>query len=180
MWTAGPVNALASEKKATDTSAAAALGAPDLTAAQARHVLEGFYAQMPRLYAPEYKVIFHELLEGHTPLLLHCTAGKDRSGLASALILASLDVPQATIDQDYQLTDRLLKPSRLPANTPFMKRMLSLPPQVQQAMTQADPAYLQAAFQSIDQNYGSLDKYLQSELGVGPRERQRLRTQLLE
>jgi protein-tyrosine phosphatase len=179
VWAAGPVNVLASGKETTDMSAAAKLSSPDMTAAAARAVLAEFYGKMPRLYAPEYKAIFHELLEGHTPLLLHCTGGKDRTGLGSALILASLDVPRATIDQDYELTDRLLIPSKIPATTPFMQRMTTMPPEVQQAMIRADPAYLDAAFKSIDEQYGSLGQYLQIELGVGPHERDRLRALLL-
>jgi protein-tyrosine phosphatase len=178
-WAAGPIHAFASTKQETDSSFAKALAAPDLDADKAHALLASFYSQMPRTYAPEYRAIFHELLEGHTPLLLHCTAGKDRTGLGSALILAALGVPRATIIRDYSLTDQLLKPARLPP-TPFMQRMMSLPPNVLQAMTRADPAYIEAAFNSIQKDYGSTDKYLDAELDVGPAARDRLKALLLE
>jgi protein-tyrosine phosphatase len=107
---------------------------------------------------------------------LHCTAGKDRSGVASALILTALGVPRATIVQDYELTDQLLKPSSEPPKTEFMRRFQSLPADVRHAMMSADPGYIAAAFQSIESQYGSVDKYLSTELGLGPDQIKRLQS----
>jgi protein-tyrosine phosphatase len=147
---------------------------------KARAVLIDFYAQMPSVYAPEYRVIVHELLEGHAPLLLHCTAGKDRSGVASALILAALGVPRATILRDYELTNQLLKPPADPPKTEFMRRFQSMPADVRNAMMSADPAYIGASFQSIDVHYGSLEKYFASQLRIGPKDIERLRSLYLQ
>jgi protein-tyrosine phosphatase len=176
-WAAGPVLALHSDKAQTGQSSLSQLG-PDADAAKARAVITVFYTHAPADYAPEYKAIFHELLEGHAPLLLHCTGGKDRTGVGSALILSALGVPRAVIVEDFALTNRLLRPSKLP-NTPFMKAMSAMPPEALAAMTRADPSYLQATFDAIDAQYGSLDAYL-AALGVGPAQKARLRALYLE
>jgi protein-tyrosine phosphatase len=179
-WDAGPVQSFASSKSESITGAMGPLSAPDVDAARARAALVDFYGQMPILYAPEYRVIFRELAAGHEPLLLHCTAGKDRTGLGSALILSALGVPRATVVQDFQLTNQLLKPSMSPPKTEFMRRFQQFPPDVKQAMMSADPAYIEAAFGAIESRYGSVNKYFSSELGVGPEQIKRLRTLYLE
>jgi protein-tyrosine phosphatase len=179
-WAAGPVRALVSVKSDEVSAAMSPLSDPNIDANRARAALADFYAQMPKLYAPEYRVIVHELLENRAPLLLHCTAGKDRSGVASALILSALGVPRATIVQDYELTDQLLRPSSVPPKTEFMRRFQSLPADVQHAMMSADPAYMAAAFRSIETHYGSVQTYFSTELGVGPEQIERLKSLYLE
>ncbi len=179
-WDAGSVRVFASAKSSTVSSTMATLSDPNLNAASARAALAEFYGQMPGLYASEYRAIFHELLAGDAPLLLHCTAGKDRSGLASALILSALGVPRTIIVQDYELTDQLLKaPSGAP-QTEFMKRFLRLAPDVQHAMMSADPKYLEAAYAAIESQYGSLDHYFAKALDIGPAQIKRLRALYLE
>jgi protein-tyrosine phosphatase len=180
LWGAGAVNAFVSAKTGVISGALSPLSDPTIDAGRARAALGDFYAQMPDLYAPEFRVIIHELLEGHAPLLLHCTAGKDRSGVASALVLAALGVPRETIVQDYALTDQLLKPSTEPPKTEFMRRFQALPSDVQHAMMSADPAYIAAAFRSMETRYGSVKGYLSTELGIGPAEISRLRALYLQ
>jgi protein-tyrosine phosphatase len=180
VWDAGPVSAFVSAKTEAVSGTLSSLSDPKFDAARARAALADFYARMPSLYAPEYRAIVHELLDGHAPLLLHCTAGKDRSGVASALILAALGVPRATIVHDYELTDQLLKPSAEPPKTEFMRRFQTLPADVQRAMMSADPTYIGAAFQSIDVHYGSLQEYFSTELSLGPGEIKRLQSLYLQ
>ena len=180
LWGAGAVNALDSAKTGVISGALSPLSDPTIDAGRARAALGDFYAQMPDLYAPEFRVIIHELLEGHAPLLLHCTAGKDRSGVASALILAALGVSRETIVQDYVLTDQLLKPSAEPPKTEFMRRFQTLPSDVQHAIMSADPAYIGAAFRSMETRYGSVEGYFSTQLGLGPAEISRLRSLYLQ
>jgi len=179
-WSAASANTYVSAKSGAISSAMSPLSDPQIDAVRAHAALAEFYAQMPSLYAPEYRAIVRELLQDHAPLLLHCTAGKDRSGVASALILAALGVPRAAIIQDYALTDQLLKPATEPPKTEFMRRFQALPADVQHAVMSADPAYISAAFQSIDAHYGSLDEYFSTELSIGPAEIKRLRSLYLQ
>ncbi|KAF8859968.1 hypothetical protein BDZ45DRAFT_801212 [Acephala macrosclerotiorum] len=60
-----------------------------------------------------YKAVFERLRDGDARILFHCTAGKDRTGVLSALILALLDTPSETIAQDYALTRIGVEPFRM-------------------------------------------------------------------
>jgi protein-tyrosine phosphatase len=175
-WAAGPVQTFVSPKPGSPMSSLTGR----LTPAQARAAMLGFYRQMPTAYAPEFKVIFQQLLDDRAPLLFHCTAGKDRSGLAAALILTALGVPRADVLFDYALTDRYLDRAdlqRAGPNTAFLTR---LSPDVAHVFLAADPAYLEASFQAIEQKYGSIDGYLTNILLIGPVERAKLKSLYLE
>ncbi len=180
VWAAGPVQTLASSKPGSPLAGLAPKRGEPLTPAVARAVMMGFYRQMPTAYAPEFKAIFQQLLDDQAPLLLHCTAGKDRSGLASALILTALGVPRAQVVADYELTNRhldLADLQRAGVNSAFLAR---LPPDVAQVFLAADPAYLEASFQSIEQHYGSIDAYLVQVLSIGPVQKAKLRSLYLQ
>jgi len=135
---------------------------------------------MPDQYAPEFSAIFQQLLAGHTPLLIHCEAGKDRSGLAAALILTALGVPRAQVMRDYELSNRYVTVTELEQNPADRALLTHLPPATASVLAGVDPAYLNAAFQSIDQQYGSVDAYLDKALAVGPAQQAQLRSMLLE
>jgi len=179
-WAAGPVQTLVSSKPVSPLAGLSSAGGPPLTPAYARTVMLAFYRQMPKAYAPEFSAIFQQLLEDHAPLLLHCTAGKDRSGLASALILTALGVPRAQVLSDYALSNRYLDLAdlqRAGVNSAFLIR---LPPDVAKVFLAADPAYLEAALQAIDHQYGSIDAYLEDVLSVGPAQKATLRSLYLK
>ena len=56
-----------------------------------------------------YRILFREILEGNTPILVHCSQGKDRTGIAAILILLALGVPEKHILEDYLLTNEYRK-----------------------------------------------------------------------
>jgi protein-tyrosine phosphatase len=85
------------------------------TADGARRGMKAFYADIPDEYRVEYSSLFRRIASGHLPLLVHCTAGKDRTGVAVAVLLLSLGVPQEKIEEDYQLTNNLLPAPAAPA-----------------------------------------------------------------
>lgn len=110
-----------------------------------------------------YRTLFAHLLEDRAPLVIHCTAGKDRTGFACALILHALGVPTEVIAEDYMLTNQFYK--RDPAHS------TDLPDEVKQVLGTVRAAFLNAAFEAIDAEYGSLDDYFRDGLGLGPAER---------
>jgi len=69
------------------------------TARGARAAMITFYSSMPDDYKTEYSAMFHRLAAGEVPLLVHCTAGKDRTGVAIALLLASVGVPRSVMTE---------------------------------------------------------------------------------
>jgi protein-tyrosine phosphatase len=104
--------------------------------------------------------------------VIHCTAGKDRTGFACALILHALGVPDDVISEDYLLTNRFYQ--RDPSASS------DLPDPVRQAIGTVQTSFLAAAFEAIDADYGDLETYLDKGIGLGAAERAELKTRYLE
>lgn len=132
--------------------------------------------------AASYRQLFERLLQSKKRVLIHCAAGKDRTGVAAALLLSALGVDRATIMQDYLLTNHFL-----PLETE-LERMLSRFAQAGNApvaaalrpVLEARESYLAAAFATIDEHFGSTSTYLHEQLGMGPQELAQLRVWYLQ
>jgi protein-tyrosine phosphatase len=112
------------------------------------------------------------LLEQPTPQVFHCTAGKDRTGFAAALLLSALGVDRATIEHDYLLTNQLYKrDNRLEG---------SGHPHVMKVLWQVQPEFLHAAFDAVDAQHGGMQDYLHGAIGLSPQELAELQQMLLE
>ena len=110
---------------------------------------------------------FSHLLESDEPTVFHCTAGKDRTGLAAALLLHAVDAPADEVMQDYLLTnERLAMPD---------ESRHGLPQDVMEVLWRVQPDYLAAAYAEAEDRFGSLDDYLAEGLGLGEAQRQRLK-----
>jgi protein-tyrosine phosphatase len=119
-----------------------------------------------------YRTLFAHLLEDRAPLVIHCTAGKDRTGFACALILHTLGVPEDVISEDYLLTNRFYR--RDPNHS------TDLPDEVRQVLGSVQAAFLAAAFQALDSGYGDLDSSIRDGLGIGKAERAHLEARYLQ
>lgn len=114
------------------------------------------------------------------PALLHCAAGKDRAGTSVAIILLALGVERSAIEADYLESNarhRRYKVVRGDGSTgtaidPEVRRLLS-------SLFEARVEYLRAAFDTIEERWGSVDRYLTEGLGLTPERRARLQEQLL-
>jgi protein-tyrosine phosphatase len=113
-----------------------------------------------------------------TPILVHCTAGKDRTGLAMALTLEAVGVERATILADYVLTSTF-RAYRLVEVGPTLARFGVRTSDVKSLFT-APPQALNMALQHLDKMYGSVAKYLTLPAGVDRETLMRLRDQLLD
>ncbi|PWI41587.1 tyrosine-protein phosphatase [Streptomyces sp. ICBB 8177] len=114
------------------------------------------------------------------PVLLHCAAGKDRAGTSMAIILLALGVRRDEIEADYLLSNDAHRRYRVqraahaePATTPEVMALLS-------PLFEARIEYLTAAFDTIEERWGSADRYLADGLGLSDERRERLRALLLE
>jgi protein-tyrosine phosphatase len=144
------------------------------TADGARRGMIEFYRQMPDAYRMEYAAMFERIAAGDLPILVHCTAGKDRTGVAIALLLTSVGVPRQTVIHDYQRTEDLLPaPKTGTAQSAAaggvaraQAALAQLPDDSRRALWRADPEYVQAALDSINREYGSIDGYLERGLGL--------------
>jgi protein-tyrosine phosphatase len=151
--------------------AIAAAGTP-LSTADAIDVLHDSYRNYVQHNTRHFRALFGHLLEDRAPLVIHCTAGKDRTGFACALILHTLGVPDDVISEDYLLTNRFYR--RDPAAS------TDLPDDVKQVLGSVQASFLAAAFEAIDADYGDLQNYLRDGLGLGAAERAQLKAQYLE
>lgn len=113
-------------------------------------------------------------------LLQHCTAGKDRTGVGSALVLLALGVPRETIMEDYLLTNEVMKDYN-------HERLSRLAEQVNESelrniegMLGVKETFLEAVFSSIERSYGSVEVYMAQEFGLGREERAVLQERCLE
>ena len=143
-----------------------------LSSADALDVMRDSYRNYVRQSTPSYRALFAHLIEDRAPLVVHCTAGKDRTGFACALILHALGVPDETIAEDYLLTNRFYR--RDPAASS------DLPEEVRQVLASVETSFLAAAFEAIGAEYGDLETYFSDGLGLGARERAKLEARYLE
>jgi len=162
--------------------------AGDLDAISPDLLLEG----MPAI-ATEFPEAWRTLLErladdASRPTNVHCTAGKDRAGWASALVLRALGVPEETVMEDYLLSNDLLAES----NEATVAQVRTIVAGVQGvpedevdmsnlvALLEVRPEYLQAAFDAVDAEYGDFETYLTEGLGLSEATLSALRDALLE
>ena len=86
-----------------------------------REHMRNVYNRMPFDAAAEFGAILRRFARGDLPALVHCTAGKDRTGFFSALLLTALGVPFETVREDFLLTNKYLVPEE---KIPEMARQL--------------------------------------------------------
>jgi len=109
--------------------------------------------------------------------LFHCTAGKDRTGWATAVLLTLLGVPQNTVMQDYLLSNTYYYDSA--AVQAELKAMPAAEATVYAPMLQVQASYLQAGLDQVTASYGSMDNYAVHGLGLSPQTIAKLRAKLL-
>lgn len=140
----------------------------------------GSYRKIIRHRTAEHSHVLHALAEDSVPVLMHCAAGKDRAGLSIAVTLLALGVEREAILADYlesAATHRRYKVHRsstsASAYSPEVMELLD-------PLFDARAEYLEAAFETIEENWGGVDTYLEQGLKVTPEIRERLRERLLD
>lgn len=128
-------------------------------------------------YTKEYRQIFDILLdEDSYPVVIHCSSGKGRTGVVSALVLAALGVNEDIIMEDYRLSNDYFN---IPSASKYAYR---LPARSQEAITtlfSAREDFLNAAKDEAERRYGDIDTYLKKGVGLSKEEIKRLRSILL-
>lgn len=156
----------------------------------------GLYIKFARLLAPSLRDLFRALVAGEVPLIVHCTAGQDRTGLAICLLLWALEVDRAAIHADYLLSTDLRIPrhemdhAALPelADRNVVARFYTdlirqrgpdvfVPRRLVDAEGQP---LVEAALGAIAREWGSVEGFMAAQLGVGDAELRALRGHLLE
>lgn len=146
----------------------------------AKYMIET-YVGFATQFTPAFQRFFRELASGDgRPILFHCTAGKDRTGYAAAILLRILGVPHKTVMEDYLLTNNYffagykwnLVLARLMKGRQFAEAI--------KGFMMADHRYLLAAFAAIDREHGSFENYLRNGLGLSAAEIEYFKASYLE
>jgi protein-tyrosine phosphatase len=114
-----------------------------------------------------YQPMFAVLLNNHkdSAVLYHCTAGKDRTGIATALILYALGVDEKTIMADY-LASNFYRASDMNRMKKLLIESYHMNESVVEDVMGVKEKYLQGTFDAINSKYGSIDKFLKTEMGL--------------
>ena len=161
--------------------------------ATAKTATMDIYRERPTSLAEQYREIFRALLRHDGAVAYHCSAGQDRTGVATALVLIALGVPRDVILQDYHLStaDRRpeneippLKSGEYPGNTIanfYLKlQAAGVPMKARPLYDSQGRPYLDYALEEIEKNWGSVENYLDKVLGVDKAKIARLRALYLE
>ena len=130
------------------------------TAAESEHLMHTVYSHLATddEIANQLRTFFALLQDNaNLPLLFHCTAGKDRTGITAALILSALGSDRQTIVDDYLATNRFLEPK-------YGHIMQARPMLVPAFLAKAE--YLETFFSAMEKKHGSVEEYLEKALGV--------------
>lgn len=153
----------------------------DPTAARASEVMAQNYGQMPRAFLPHLPVMTEALLGGDVPMLVHCTAGKDRTGVVIALFLELAGVARDVIVQDYLKSDVFGENLTMSGH---LKRDLNatfgfLPPDDMVAvLIGVDRRFLDQALHAVKVQWGGIDGYFEAA-GIDAARREALRDLLV-
>jgi protein-tyrosine phosphatase len=158
---------------------------PGLTAEIVADRMVAFYRESP--FDPGLVDIFRRyfaaLAEARGATLVHCMAGKDRTGIVVALTHHALGVARDDVLDDYLATNTCMPAEEwLPGVLASFEEThgRSLPPDMVLTVLRVRPQMLEAAFESIAARAGSIDAYLSDTLGVTPQMRERFAARLLE
>ncbi len=161
-----------------------ALERDKLTPKQAHDFVVTAYGECLEDVTAPYKQFFRNVLEQKEgSLLFHCMAGKDRTGLAAALLLHALDIPRDVIIADYMLTAQYLPIKMVIDN--FIQARKDMAIFIRQNPATLAPYCgvhsdnLDAFFSAIDALYGSTDAYLSQGLALTHSDIQHLRDRYL-
>jgi protein-tyrosine phosphatase len=129
-----------------------------------------------------YGLLFKRLAQPDAlPAIIHCTAGKDRTGIAAALLLSVLGVQDETLLADYSLSNRYYDDYfRYGQKLVAPVAWLGIRAEHLQPLLIANPANLQYALDHLRRKYGSVESYLLTAAGLTPSDLEALRTALLE
>ena len=139
-----------------------------------------WYQDLAAENVDQYKCFIHAVIEAQgAPVLWHCTAGKDRTGLAAAILLRLLGVRQEAVVKDYLLSAKYADKRRPLLLLLRLTRGKEVAENVHMFM-RVQKEWIEAAFQSIDDHWGSFETYSHEALDLSGEQINQLRQNLLD
>lgn len=190
-WAAGEVNMMTwdySMSFGEDGDVLARFADPALDAAGAEALMAELYRSMADEQTPHYAGMFSALTRSDEPLLFHCTAGKDRTGIAAALLLTALGVDRETVIQDYVLSEVIASLPEYQNAAPALDEdmdsnyafLATMSPAALDALMGTRRVYIESAFDEMTRRHGSVENYIRDELGMDAGRLQQLKAHFLE
>ena len=131
-----------------------------LTAPVVTELMKELYRALINDRADRFAELFGHLIDSDAPSVFHCTAGKDRTGIAAALVLLALGVSRDVVVADYMLTNELVRdPALIESETPLEARAV---------LWRVQQGFLDTALAIIDADHGGIDRYLTQRLRLTP------------
>ncbi|MFT4056059.1 MAG: tyrosine-protein phosphatase [Novosphingobium sp.] len=152
---------------------------------------ENMYAGMEKMLAPQFRSLFRRLIADEGAVVYHCSAGQDRTGMATALLYDVLGVDRETILKDYHLSTELRRPQfEMPKvdpkdypNNPILKYYVAQedgkPRKAEPLYTPSGASHLAQFFAYLDKQYGGSEAYLRT-LGFTDADFAKLRKTMLD
>jgi protein-tyrosine phosphatase len=156
-------------------------------AADMRAAMLNLYRGLPRWMAPRIRGLFECAANDRMPVVVHCSAGKDRTGFAVAVLLAALGVSVDACMEDYLYTnvvgnfEEFVQRRRrtLLGVGDDRQPLFKMPADIRRVLFAADPEYLHAALEQVDSEFGGLEPYLERAVGLSAQLRGRVQDALL-
>jgi len=147
----------------------------ELEGAEMKARFEEIMASFADTLAEDFNPLVQDLIDnqGQTPIMYHCSGGKDRTGFATAIILASLGVEREVIFDEYLMSNYY----RYDLNRRNLRlaRLIGIKQEPLQYALVVYEDYLKAAFEIIDERYDGMDNYLEEKFGLTPEIRTKLK-----
>ncbi|MEU3501637.1 tyrosine-protein phosphatase [Streptomyces hundungensis] len=128
----------------------------------------------------EHSRVLHALAEDSVPALMHCAAGKDRAGLSIAVALLAVGVERDAIEADYLKSNDPHRRYKVRRSSTSPDAMSDEVMELLSPLFDARSSYLHAAFDTIEETWGTTDRYFSEGLGLSGETRERLRERLLD
>ncbi len=153
------------------------LASERLTRTAARDLMLRAYPELTYSHVDALKRLFRTLQTDEGPLLIHCTSGKDRTGIAAALVLSALEVPREVIRADYLASGRfdILASAAFRRDEPFPPERI----EIIRPIFSVDSAYLDRMFDEIIRRDGSLEGFFRNTLDLSASDLDAFRERLL-
>jgi protein-tyrosine phosphatase len=140
----------------------------------------GVYIRLLEVLAPELRIILERAVDAPSrPLLFHCVAGKDRTGISAAVLLGMLGVADDVILDDYELTTRYFTARKLASLAETMAEY-DVTEERLRPLLEARRPVLAAMIEHVHDRWGGFDGYAVEHAGLGAEFPERLRASLLE
>ncbi len=143
--------------------------AEGLTPEGAAKIMGDRYRELTEEEIPGYRTMFEHMMESEGGILVMCSFGKDRAGIASALLLSALEVEQAHIEEDYLLSSNAYADKALAIGKFqqfFNSQGLPVDESIVLPILDARTDYLNTAWQVMEEKSGSRDDFMREQLGI--------------